>query len=311
MNPTRRVLRIAWPCGLLLLALLHLAPAQAAGAGITIGVPNWPSVSVTANIIKQILEGRFGVRVELQTASNPVIFEAMAKGSMQIHPEVWLPNQQPLYERYAGSVVKNAHPAWGKQGICANGAALRSGIRDVSDLTDPDKTVLLDSDADGRGEIFIGAPGWSSTLVERNRAHQYGYDLTLSTIEIDEGLAESQLSIAERRGRPWVGFCYTPHHRFILHPDLKMLTEPPYQAARWRVPDDVAMEWPPQSIQPMYAKELAQRMPDAARLMANMDLDSDDISHFAYEVVVNKKDAAEYARQWIAANPDRIAAWFK
>ena len=302
-----------------LAGLLALAPVPGLTVEIVIGVPNWPSVSVTAHIIEVILETRYGAQVELQTAANPVIFEAMAKGSMHIHPEVWLPNQQPLYERYAASLVRNGHPARGVQGICANGAAREAGIRDVSDLTDPAKTLLLDSDADGRGEIFIGAPGWSSTLVERLRAREYGYALMLTTVEMDEGLSDSQLAIAEQRARPWVGFCYAPHHRFIIHPDLKLLSEPPYQERQWHVPAGeqdklparVGMGWPPQLIQPMFSKTLAARLPVAATLLQNMDLTSEDMSQFAFEIVVNKKDPAEYARSWVGTNTARIARWLK
>ena len=68
---------------------------------VVVGVPNWPSVTVTANVIKQVVETNMGLKVELQTATNPVIFEAMDKGSMHIHPEVWLPNQQGLVDQFA------------------------------------------------------------------------------------------------------------------------------------------------------------------------------------------------------------------
>jgi glycine betaine/proline transport system substrate-binding protein len=264
---------------------------------------------VTARIIEVILESRYGAQVELQTAANPVIFEAMAKGSMHIHPEVWLPNQQALYDRYAAALIRNGHPATGVQGICANGAARDAGIRDVSDLTDPAKTLLLDSDADGRGEIFIGAPGWSSTLVERLRAREYGYALLLTLVEIDEGLSDSQLAVAERRGRPWVGFCYAPHHRFVIHPDLKLLREPPYQERHWQVPTRVGMGWPPQLVQPMFARTLGARLPAAATLLQNMDLTSDDMSRFAFEIVMNKQDPAEYAKRWVEGNAARIERW--
>ena len=58
-------------------------------ADIVIGVPNWPSVAMTADILKVIIEDNYGVEVELQNGTNPVIFEAMDGGSMHVHPEVW------------------------------------------------------------------------------------------------------------------------------------------------------------------------------------------------------------------------------
>jgi glycine betaine/proline transport system substrate-binding protein len=304
-------------CSLLAPLLAVVLGSNALAADVVVGVPNWPSVTVTANIIKLILERNYGVSVELQTAANPIIFEAMARGSMDVHPEVWLPNQQDLYDRYASVLVRNGHPARGVQGICATGDARAAGIRDVADLTDPAKTRLLDVDADGRGEIYVGAPGWSSTAIERKRAHAYGFDLTLQLVEIDEGLAESQLAVAKKRGQPWAGFCYAPHHRFVIHPDLALLTEPPHDPAAWHVPPagspgtvaELGMHWPDQQIQPVYSTRLAAKMPAAGTLLDNMDLNSDEISGFAYQIVVNKRDAALFAQEWVDAHAARVTSW--
>ena len=75
------------------------APAAFA-ADVVIGVPNWPSVRVTAHVLKVVMEDNFGLEVELQNGSNPVVFEAMDTGSMHVHPEVWLPNQTNLHNKF-------------------------------------------------------------------------------------------------------------------------------------------------------------------------------------------------------------------
>lgn len=45
-------------------------------------------VRATANILAVAIEENLGLEVELQTSTNPVIFEAMDKGNMHVHPEV-------------------------------------------------------------------------------------------------------------------------------------------------------------------------------------------------------------------------------
>jgi glycine betaine/proline transport system substrate-binding protein len=306
----------------LLLASWLLPAREAAAADIVIGVPNWPSVRVTAEVLARVIHEDLGLEVEIQAASNPVIFEAMARGSIDIHPEVWFPNQEKLYERYRDRLVVNAHHASGAQGVCVNGAATRAGFRDIADLTDPAKAALLDQDGDGRGDIFIGAPGWSSTQVERARAHAYGYEAMLDLRQVDEGLADTELAVASRRNRPWAGFCYAPHHRFILHPDLRMLKEPGHDATRWRAtsPDDdpqwiahsrVAMAWPAQSIQPVYARLLESRQPLVATLVRNMDLTAEEISAFAYQMVVARREPTEIAREWVTRHHARITGWLR
>ncbi|NND89281.1 MAG: amino acid-binding protein, partial [Granulosicoccus sp.] len=90
---------------------MAVTPGVASAADVVIGVPNWPSVKATANIMKIVLEDNLGLEVELQDSTNPVIFEAMDKGSMHVHPEVWLPNQKSLYDQYADALTINQHPA--------------------------------------------------------------------------------------------------------------------------------------------------------------------------------------------------------
>ena len=291
-------------------------------ADIVVGVPNWPSVTVTANVIKEIVEKNMGMTVELQTGTNPVIFEAMDKGSMQIHPEVWLPNQQGLFDQYAAKLEMNTHPTSAVQGICVNKAAVDAGIADISDLTDPTKAALLDSDGNGKGELYIGATGWASTTVERAKANGYGYDQIVDLVELDEGVAYSQLDAAITGGKPWAGFCYKPHHLFTVHPEMVLLTEPAYDVAKWKAltPEEdadwlanssVAMAWPPAFIQPVFAKEVEAKAPQVAALMRNMDISADELGAFSYAVVIDGKDAAVVASDWIAANADRVAGWLK
>ena len=163
------------------LGLSMCAGVQA--ADVVIGVPNWVSVNAMAHILKVVLEDNLGVEVELQNATNPIVFEAMDKGTMHVHPEVWLPNQANLYHTYVeekGSVVQNPNAVISFQGMCVSKAtAEQHGVTAITHLTDPDKAALFDSDGDGRGEIWIGATGWASTNVEKIRAKSYGYDQTL------------------------------------------------------------------------------------------------------------------------------------
>ena len=300
--------------------LAFAGPALA--ADLVIGVPNWPSVTVTANVIKEVVEKNMGLTVELQTGTNPIIFEAMDKESMQIHPEVWLPNQQGLVDKYTDKVELNTHGAPAVQGMCANKAAEDAGIQDISDLADPTKAALLDSDGNGKGEVFIGATGWASTSVEHARAYGYGYDQVVDLVELDEGVAYAQLDAAITANKPWVGFCYTPHHLFTVHPEMTFLTEPAYDATKWKIvmPDadadwmnksSVAMAWAPAYIQPAFSTSIGQSAPQVAAMLRNMDLSSDDLGAFSYAVVIGGKDAAQVAADWIAANPDRVKAWLK
>lgn len=301
---------------------MAVTPGVASAADVVIGVPNWPSVKATANIMKIVLEDNLGLEVELQDSTNPVIFEAMDKGSMHVHPEVWLPNQKSLYDQYADALTINQHPAAAVQGICVNESAQKAGFSSIADLADPAKAELLDSDGDGRGEVFIGATGWASTNVEKVKGRSYGYDATVDLKELDEGVAYSQLDAAQNSDKPWAGFCYTPHHLFTVHPDLKILEEPPFDEAGWNVlqPDEdpewlekssAAMAWPDAAAQPVFANALETAHPVAATVMKNIDLNEDDLGSFAYALVIDEKDPEAFARQWVEDNIERVGGWLQ
>ena len=297
----------------------------AQAADLVIGVPNWPSVAVTAEVIKVVLEDNLGLEVELQNGTNPIVFEAMDTGSMHVHPEVWLPNQSNLNNTYVkekGSVRMNPNGVAAFQGMCVTkGTAERTGIKKLSELTNPDMAANFDTDGDGLGEIWIGAPGWASTNVEKVRGKSYGYSETMTLKEMDETLALAEVDNAVAQDKNIAFFCYTPHHMFALH-ELVILEEPPYDAAKWNViqPTDDP-EWLEKSEAPVawdlaylhvhYATSLETDLPEAAAVLAKIKLDTDTVSKMTFALVVEKQDPADFAKNWVAENQDTVENWLK
>ena len=295
----------------------------AQAADIVIGVPNWPSVAMTADILKVVIEDNFGLEVELQNGTNPVVFEAMDGGSMHVHPEVWLPNQSNLHNTFVkekGTVSMNPNGVPAFQGMCVTKAtADKTGIKALADLSDPDMAANFDSDGDGMGEVWIGASGWASTNVEKVRAKSYGYDATMNLLEMDETLAMAEVDSAVAKGDNIVFFCYTPNHVFALH-DLVILEEPDYDESKWTMiqPTDDP-DWLEKSSTPVawdlaylhihFATSLNDSHPEVASMLSKVKLDTDLVSGMTYAVVVDKVDNAEYARQWVADHADLVNSW--
>ena len=117
-------------------ASITMMASTAQAADIVIGVPNWPSVRVTAHVLKTVMEENLGLEVELQNGTNPVVFEAMDSGAMHVHPEVWMPNQVNLHKKFVeekGSVKMNPNGVAGDQAMCVTkGTAERTGIKELS-----------------------------------------------------------------------------------------------------------------------------------------------------------------------------------
>ncbi|MGB7240574.1 MAG: glycine betaine ABC transporter substrate-binding protein [Sulfitobacter sp.] len=301
-----------------------LASTPALADDIVIGVPNWPSVKAAANILKVAIEQNLGLEVELQNGSNPIVFEAMDSGAMHVHPEVWLPNQQNLTDKFAkdkGTVVVNENGVPAFQGMCADRATAEAHrITSIDDLTNPDIAALIDRDGNGQGDLWIGAPGWASTNVEQIRAKSYGYDQTMELVQTDETIAYAELDAAIGAGEPWIGFCYGPHYIFALH-DLVVLKEPAHDPAKWNVsqptddPDwlknsEAGVAWPPIFIHMAYAKALETDNPAVANMLSKVDFNTDTISEMTFQLVIEGKEADDFAKEWVAANEDQVLNWF-
>ena len=275
--------------------------------------------------MKTVIEDNFGLEVELQNATNPIVFEAMDSGSMHVHPEVWLPNQSNLHNTYVkdkGTVKAAANGVPAFQGMCVTkGTADRTGIKSLSDLADPDMAKNFDTDNDGKGEVWIGASGWASTNVEKVRAKSYGYDETMNLLEMDETLAMAGVDNAVAQNANSVFFCYTPHHLFALH-DLVILEEPAYDESKWKMvqPTDdpnwlevssTPVAWDLAYLHVHYASSLDKDHPEVASMLQNIKLDTDQVSAMTYALVVDKKDAGEYAKEWISANGSVVDSWMQ
>jgi glycine betaine/proline transport system substrate-binding protein len=316
-------LRHSWKPALAGLSLAAM-PAAALAADVVIPDPNYPSGRATAYLVKEAIEEALGLQVEmLNTTAVPVIWEAMSrgKGEIDIWTEAWVPNQQGLVDQYVesdGTVRLSDQSFEAVQGYCVTRAAVDGGVTSVFDLANPENAALFDTDGDGLGEIWIGPQGWQSTNIEQVRARDYGFADFFELQSTDEAVATAGLDAAEKAGKPWVGYCYGPHHNFAMH-DLTLLEEPAHDPAKfvvvqpnedpdWMGKSTVASAYADTRVHIAWSKTLADRHPQLVELLDNIEIDPEDVNRWSHEIVQGR-DPAEVVSEWVAANPDKIAAW--
>lgn len=304
-------------------AMVATAALPARAADLVVGVGDWPSAIATAHLVKALIEDKLGRTVELRSGATDALWEGAGAGEIDVLPEVWLPNDRAqviahVDRSHAVTLLPRAVPA--RQGLCTTReAADKFAIRSMDDLATERVAALLDTDADGRGEIWIGAEGWNSTRVEQIRARGYGYDTTMTLIEAEEPVAMAGVDVAAALGEPLVFFCYEPHHMFALH-DLVMLDEPGHDPTKWviRSPDEdpdwlknsaAATAWPVSFIHMAHRTGLAKDAPEVTALLSRMDLEADTIEAMTYALIVERADPDAFAAEWIAAHPERVKAW--
>ena len=103
---------------------LASVPAMSAET-VAIGMPSWTGAQAIANLLKVVVEEKIGGKATLVPGNNSTIFQAMdqGKGDIDVHPDVWLPNQEAFTKKYVdgtGTVQLSKNPYEGNQGFCAN-----------------------------------------------------------------------------------------------------------------------------------------------------------------------------------------------
>ncbi len=291
---------------------------------VKIGAPAWTGAQAIAHLIAEIVETRMGGEAELVPGNNASIFQAMGqgKGDIDVHPDVWLPNQQSFTDKYVegeGTVILSDNSYEGKQSFCVSRAfSEANNVTSIFDLARPEIAALMDSDGNGKGEIWIGAPGWASANVNEVKVRDYGLMPFMEPIRADQAVMTATVGDSIRKEMGYAFYCYSPHAIWFQH-DIVRLSEPPFDPEQyiaiqpsddpdWFEKSKVMTEDALKNVQIAYSGTLPDRSPAIADLLANIQLDGETVSDFAFQIE-GGKDPADVARDWVAANSERVDSW--
>ena len=298
--------------------------AAMAAEKVNIGAPAWTGAQAIAHLIKEVVESRIGGEANLVPGNNASIFQAMdqGKGDIDVHPDVWLPNQQSFTKKYvdaAGTVELSSKPYEGKQSFCVTKAfSEKNKVTSIFDLARPEVAKLMDSDGNGKGEIWIGAPGWASANVNEVKVRDYGLMPFMEPVRAAQAVMTATVGSSIKKGIGYAFYCYSPHAIWFQY-DIVRLQEPAFDPAKYKAiqPSDdpdwfakskVMTEDALKKVQIAYSKSLKERSPAIAELLANIQLDGETVSDFAFQIE-GGKDAATVATEWVAKNSKRVDGW--
>ena len=303
-------------------AFATLISAPVFAEEVKVGVPSWTGAQAIAHVLGEIVTSRIGGKVEYVPGNNATIFQAMdqGKGDIDVHPDVWLPNQESFTKKYvdeAGSVTLSSNPYEGNQGFCVSrDFGTKMKITDIADLGRPDVAMAMDSDGNGKGEMWIGAPGWASANVNEVKTRDYGLLDFIEPIRAEEAVKTARIKDSIAKGEGYAFYCYKPHAVWFMF-DVEMLTEPTYDPEKYVMvqPSDdpdwynksmVASKDALKEVQIAWSNSLVDRSPAIAEFFQNFALTADDVSALAFEISANGKDPAEVAKEWVTENSDRV-----
>lgn len=292
---------------------------------VNIGVPSWTGAQAIAHVLKEVVETRIGGQAGLVPGNNATIFQAMdqGKGQIDVHPDVWLPNQESFTKKYVDgkkTVTLSKNPYQGNQGFCVSkkfGEANK--ITDIADLGRPDVAKKMDSNGNGKGEMWIGAPGWASANVNQVKVRDYGLMDFIEPIRAEESVKTARVKDSIAKNEGYAFYCYKPHAIWNMF-DIYMLSEPKYDAAKYNMvqPSDspdwfkkskVATKDALKNVQIAWSNSLKARSPAIAEFFGRFKLTADDVSALAFELSAKGRKAPEVAKEWVKNNPKKVDAW--
>lgn len=308
---------------------LALSVAASAGAAekITLNDNPYPSFQGIKHLLLVLLEERLGFETATKPADNPVTYAAMheGKGDIDVHVDVWLPNQKDLQKKYvidAKTVVYSDNHYEGSSGFCVpDYFAKANNVKSIYDLARPEVAKQLDSDGNGKGEIWIGRAGWIATNENMIKTRDYGLLGNNEWVRAAPGAHYAKLADAVKKKQAYAGYCWKPDSVWQAY-GLVQLEEPAndgkgcwkqvtqQEDPQWFEKSKITCASAPKQIQIAWSKALERRAPLATDLFSNIQLDIDTVTQWAYEIGFRKRDAKEVVKEWIAANTKRVDSWF-
>ena len=83
----------------------------------------------------------------------------------------------------------------------------------------------------------------------------------------------------------------------------------PSKDSEWYEKSYMATSFPPSKSYIAYSKRLETDAPEIVNFLNRVNFGTDLINEWSYEIDVNKRDAVDYSKEWVASNPDKVNAW--
>lgn len=271
---------------------------------LTTALDPWSCTSPLLHITKIILEKELGYKVEIVKVDDvSIAWARLASGEIDIFVDCWLPNQEPMVKEYIGRTEIVGVNYIG----CLQGWAVPTyveRVNSISDLYEEEIRDMFDFDNDGLGDLIGIEAGTECTIINNEKIA--AYQLPYEQVEGSEQAMCSALEDAYRKGEPTLIYTWTPHWMWAKY-ELKFLEDPdPYWPRSGR-PGWTG--WPVATVNTVVTGDLRERAPEAVEFLARFKIPLEDVNQAIYEIEIEGKDPAEWAREWIQQHRDIVDEW--
>ena len=265
------------------------AAAAKAGTTIKIVYVDWDCAIASSNLVKAVLEDRFGYRVELLPVSQEAMWARVASGEADAMVAAWLPDTHA--EAYAK--VKNQVDVLGK---LVSGARLGLAVPDYVPLRSIDE---LDANADKFNGRIVGIDTGSGLMRLAAKALN-DYEITQLQLVAGSGASmASSLADAMQKQEWIVVTAWSPHWMFNRWP-MHYLDDPQGSLGK------------DEGIFKVGRGELKKDHPEVWAFLSNFRFE--DASQLQRLMDWNQQrgtDPVQNARRFMKENPRLADSWLK
>jgi glycine betaine/proline transport system substrate-binding protein len=255
---------------------------------ITIAQINWPENIAVTNMWKVVLENK-GYDVNLKLVGMGPQMAALAKGDLDMAPEVWLPVQDKSYYEEYKDRVDFAKDPWYTNGRV--GLAVPKYMHDVNSIEDLNK---YKETFDGK---ITGFEAGAGTMKVTKKVIQ-DYNLDYELIDSSEPAMIASIEKAVKQKKPIVAPLWKPHWVFSKV-DLKFLDDPKKTYGKT------------EKIYMATRKGFDSDHKKVYKWMRNWKLNDAQLGELMVDVHENEDDPIKGAKKWVKENQDVVKKWMK
>lgn len=281
-------------CCTLSLFSTSLLADDASCKNVRIGAVGWTDVVATTAVASELLQG-LGYETKQTQASQQIIFAGIQKGQIDAFLGYWKPimddNIKPFLD--AGAVKVAAEPSL-DDAVAVLAVPSHTADKGLKTLADIAK---FKDQLDGKIYGIEAGSGANTAIQKMIDSNQFGLG-GFKLVESSEAGMLAAVGRAVRNEKPVVFFGWKPH-------PMNLSMQITYLTGTEDVfgPNDGAA-----TVSTVTAPDYAERCPNANRLLTSLRFTSQQEAELM-QPIMDRKQPAQVARDWIKANPQVVEAW--
>lgn len=287
---------------------------------VIIAGQDWSGSTVIEHVMKATLEKYLDVEVEIVPQKDTNIWPLLLTGEVHVHPDLWLPNEKDYFDQYIKKekriFAKLSYKGAPQGFFIPSFVAKKYQIKSIEDLKG--KEHIFDLNADGVGDIWVGAHYWNTSIINRSKMKEYG--LQLSSYESGQVEFLQRLKKAMNEETPILFYYWGPEWPLTTY-DLYQIQEPEYDPKKWSFdtqrPEEIKIScaYPKGEVYVGVSYHLKKASPKAFQFFQNWSIPLKEVGKLIeeYEDVPGnpKKSALQVASDWIERHPKVIEKWLE